>query len=108
MNRADRRAAAKKRHPSDGWNRRQQGYGVTSYEQEPPRHGAQDAHYDCGCAQRTLVPMEPWICPDCGQLSELYRKGGFEFPTGQEVGSLMTLEVGCVCGTEFMVRVAVE
>lgn len=82
MNRAERRAAMKG-HPAGG-------------------------HLDCGCTDRWLVPMQPVVCPDCKAVSELITPQGVPFPTGDPVGSLKTIAVGCGCGSEYDVLVIVE
>lgn len=82
MNRAQRRAAARQSRRGD--------------------------HLDCGCHQRYIVPLDPPACPDCGVVSPVIPRGGMPWPTSTPPGSLLTMQVGCTCGTEFDLTCIVE
>lgn len=81
MNRAQRRAAAK---------------------------AGRAEHLDCGCHARVLEPVEVPACPDCGQVSPFLAAGMLSMPTSAPPGSLKTVEVGCSCGAEYPVTMAVH
>lgn len=55
-----------------------------------------------------FVPMEPPVCPGCGEPSAVIGPAGFPMPTAAPPGSVKELLVGCACGAEYGVLCAVE